>query len=181
MSHDIKYEPVKGGLGPKEQPRAMLYQMVIRFTADVDVLPAGLGLPEFGIPEIDGMCLRAGNAVDLTMSQTVPFVPDSATLERYASVLEEGYNKMADGKFRLHGTRFAGYTELLAQPMPAAATKPVAQEPFGVHISYDGNFVCADDGSDEIVQVPCAPDKAREMALRFLADAMDEVNDDAED
>lgn len=171
-----KNKNAAGGLPPESQSHAMLYRMRIKFIAGIDVLAKGLGLPEMGIPEIDGIRLSADGAAELVLEQTAPFVPDAATLGRYAEILETSYNAATGGRFRLRDTKFAGYDEFLAMDLPALPAKP--QEPFGVHVSYDGNFVSADDGSDRIVQMPCRPEEARALALRLFTDTMDEANGD---
>ncbi|MCM1296523.1 MAG: hypothetical protein NC311_13375 [Muribaculaceae bacterium] len=168
-----QYEPVFGGLSPKSQAWPMLYQMKIKFIADIDILPKGLGLPDFGLPELDGLRLTAGGAAELTLEQTVSFVPDRETLMKYARVLEDGYNKNANGEYRIQNTRFLRYDEFWAQPMPMPA-----QEPFGISISWDGNYLTLDDGTDQISQAPYKPEEAAQAAMDALSEQMALANTD---
>lgn len=97
------------GIDVAEQPKDRLYSMKLRFKADagikeLETLTAACGFKEVPV---------AVDAVTLHMEQVVPFIPDDRTLDKYASILLEGYNK-AHPDIRLHSLRFDGYEYLYA-------------------------------------------------------------------
>lgn len=102
-------EPVKTRILPAEkQPRTMLYEMSIRFKADA------------GLKTLDGMLdacfpgerISVKDGLVLRMTQTVPFIPDPHTLEKYAKILEDAYSKNPEA--RVSNVRFDGYDFLYA-------------------------------------------------------------------
>lgn len=107
-------EPTKTGIIPvKNQPRGMLYEMSIRFKADAG-LKSMDGLLDACFP---GERLSVKDALVLRMTQTVPFIPDPHTLEKYAAALQDAYSKNPEA--RISNVRFDGYDFLYAvEPRP---------------------------------------------------------------
>lgn len=85
----------------------ILYEMSIRFVADVD------------IPSITDMLNQCGfnehpvvpEAIKLNIAQTIPFIPDEKTLEEYAKVLE---NTKTNKDVSIHNVRFECYEYIYA-------------------------------------------------------------------
>lgn len=88
------------------QPKDRMYDMSIRFTADIT------------FTDPDAMQLIGGNpalrgALKLRVDQTVPFIPDRETLQKYAKILEETYEE-PEHHIKAANVRFDGYNYIYA-------------------------------------------------------------------
>lgn len=84
-----------------EQPKDRMYKMSIKFVADLTPTKIAGIMKDFGFNEAPVF----PKAITTRIVQTCPFIPDEATLEKYADIL----NGTQEGEFRLANATFDGY------------------------------------------------------------------------
>lgn len=76
-------------LHPKQQEQNQFYHMRLRFVADVGLTDLNNMLQTCGFHETP----IAQKLLDLSMEQTVTFIPDDETLKEYAQAIQDSYNE----------------------------------------------------------------------------------------
>lgn len=94
-------------LHPKDQPQNQMFEMSIRFIADIGLTELDEIAERVGIQEK----IRAKDAVTLRITQTVPFIPDDELLAQYVETLQEIQNKKG---VSISNLKFDGYDYLYA-------------------------------------------------------------------
>lgn len=128
-----------------EQSRNQLYAMSIRFKADAGIR---------SMDELLDMCFPGERAslkdgLTLRITQTIPFIPDVLTLEKYAAALQDGYER-SNNKIRLSNIRFDGYDYLYA-------VRPETEQINTKPCKHLKNGVCATGASNTgVCRLPCS-------------------------
>lgn len=97
-------------LSSKEQAtKGQLYSMNLKFTGDVSLKSMDEFLDAVGIQEKPIL----PHAIELNMTQVVPFIPDKETIKAYEKAIEDSHNNN-NPQTSLSNVRFAGYEYLYA-------------------------------------------------------------------
>ncbi len=96
-------------LTTSEQGRGIFYEMELKFRLSIELKGINDIMSNFGFTEKVGL----KDAVELTMKQIVPFIPDDEVIKEYSKMIKENYLKN-NKDFLCSACEFCGYNYLYA-------------------------------------------------------------------
>lgn len=105
----MKEETKTRRLSVKEQTRNLFYEMELKFRLDIELKEINDIMSSFGFSEKAGL----RDAIEVTMKQVVPFIPDETVINEYSKAIKENYLKNHK-EFSVSACKFCGYNYLYA-------------------------------------------------------------------